>query len=338
MDQDKLLSIQQAAKILKGSTKTLRRWEARGILIPQRTQGSHRRYTQSQINSFWQGINKKKSRETSQEPIDLFAVFPPVNITKKIVEKSQKSPELSEAVGQLVPVSKKKVIFISAFASLIALLLLSSIFAAVLIPLKSKTEDQKEPVSQKIGEDILGLSVGRAKYLFRVNVPTSFSQDAEFLKGISVSGIATTSGGIDTQNFDVDAGTGSVFASNLIYGLVAGDGIAIGPGQTPTVTNTGVLSVGGQTGAVSLTAGTGISISGTKITNTSTGSVEDTFKRVLIGSDTITASGTNDELEFAAGTGISLSADTTNKTVTITSTATGGSSNWRILSGGLSPV
>ena len=45
----RLLTIQQAAKLLNVSTKTLRRWEARGILIPERTPGNQRRYTLRQI-------------------------------------------------------------------------------------------------------------------------------------------------------------------------------------------------------------------------------------------------------------------------------------------------
>src|SRR3990167_1735164 len=48
----KLLSIQEAANILGVSTKTLRRWEKKGILIPIRTSGNQRRYTQGHIDNF----------------------------------------------------------------------------------------------------------------------------------------------------------------------------------------------------------------------------------------------------------------------------------------------
>ncbi|MBI2621947.1 MAG: MerR family DNA-binding transcriptional regulator, partial [Candidatus Levybacteria bacterium] len=335
MDQDKLLSIQQAAQILKVSTKTLRRWEERGILIPQRTDGNHRRYTEAQIDSFWQGIHEKKT--ATNEPIDLLAIYPPVNITKTIVEKSTKTEKFGQADRSLSLASKKKILLVSAFASIISLLTISTILAVTFLPLKPKTDQQKSDLSQKLREDVLGLTVGRAKYLFRVNVPSSFSQEAEFLKGVSISGIATSSGGIDTQNSDVNAGSGSVFASNLIYGLVAGDGISIGAGQTPTVTNTGVLSVGGETGTVTLKAGTGISISGNTITNSSPDTTSDTFKNIKIGSDTITASGTNDSLTVSAGTNITLSANTTTKTLTINSTASSTGSNWTLGAGFLTP-
>ena len=50
--QDKLLTIQEVARTLGVSTKTLRRWDARGILVPQRTVGNQRRYTSGQVDSF----------------------------------------------------------------------------------------------------------------------------------------------------------------------------------------------------------------------------------------------------------------------------------------------
>ena len=46
-----LLSICDAAKRLGVSTKTLRRWEAAGKIIPSRTFGNQRRYTVEQIEA-----------------------------------------------------------------------------------------------------------------------------------------------------------------------------------------------------------------------------------------------------------------------------------------------
>ncbi|MFN4280443.1 IS607 family transposase [Thermosynechococcus sp.] len=43
------LSISQAAKLKGVSTQTLRRWEAEGKLIPERTAGGHRRYDLAQL-------------------------------------------------------------------------------------------------------------------------------------------------------------------------------------------------------------------------------------------------------------------------------------------------
>jgi len=46
---DKLLSIQEAAKVAGVSAGTLRRWERQGKLIPDRTPGKQRRYKLSQL-------------------------------------------------------------------------------------------------------------------------------------------------------------------------------------------------------------------------------------------------------------------------------------------------
>jgi predicted site-specific integrase-resolvase len=42
-------SISEAAKIKGVSPSTLRRWEAEGKLIPERTESGHRRYSMSQL-------------------------------------------------------------------------------------------------------------------------------------------------------------------------------------------------------------------------------------------------------------------------------------------------
>jgi len=67
----------------------------------------------------------------------------------------------------------------------------------------------------------------------------------------------------DTVNFKKD-----ITAPNIIYGITKGDGINTQNISGITkITNTGVLSVNGSTGAVAITAGDGISITGNKITN-----------------------------------------------------------------------
>src|SRR5207248_627908 len=84
------------------------------------------------------------------------------------------------------------------------------------------------------------------------------------------------------------------------------------------INNTGVLSVQGQTGNVSLTAGSGIDISGTTIINTDAGSAQNIFKTITAGGTDITASSNNDQVTFAAGSGIVVTGDAGSKTITIT--------------------
>src|SRR5258708_18742619 len=55
-----LLTIQEAAKYLKVSTKTLRRWDSAGVISPVRTTGGHRRYNISDLNNLKQGRKAKR--------------------------------------------------------------------------------------------------------------------------------------------------------------------------------------------------------------------------------------------------------------------------------------
>lgn len=48
-ETEKLLSIEEAASMLGISQQTLRKWEEKGKIEPQRTEKGHRRYTKSQI-------------------------------------------------------------------------------------------------------------------------------------------------------------------------------------------------------------------------------------------------------------------------------------------------
>ena len=59
---NKLFIIQDAAKYLKVSTKTLRRWDAAGLLVPLRTTGNQRRYTLQQLVEF-----KKNKKELKKQ-------------------------------------------------------------------------------------------------------------------------------------------------------------------------------------------------------------------------------------------------------------------------------
>jgi len=60
-----VISIQKAADILGVTTKTLRRWEAKGVLVPTRTAGNQRRYLVSDIHAFQ---NKKGAADSSLSP------------------------------------------------------------------------------------------------------------------------------------------------------------------------------------------------------------------------------------------------------------------------------
>ena len=70
-----LVTIADAAKRLGVSTKTLRRWEKQGKIIPQRTTGNQRRYSVSQIEELRNENGNKKS-ESSESSLNSIFQFP----------------------------------------------------------------------------------------------------------------------------------------------------------------------------------------------------------------------------------------------------------------------
>ena len=89
---------------------------------------------------------------------------------------------------------------------------------------------------------------------------------------------------------------------------------------------TGVITNSAPDQTVVLTAGTGISTSGTypnfTITNSDRGSSQNIFKNVAVsGQTTLSADANDDTLTVASGTGISLSTNSTTDTLTITNSA-----------------
>ncbi|HVZ11970.1 MAG TPA: helix-turn-helix domain-containing protein, partial [Patescibacteria group bacterium] len=349
---EKLLSIQEAAKKLKVSTKTLRRWEERGILVPQRTDGNHRRYTATQISGFWDKLIEKKKEKKAVAVASIAPVSSASPSSQEIIETPQAPFNITEALvadseirAEVARTSKFKMdravrmLLLSAVATLAAvfmIVVLTQTFLSSSITSnnsnKTKTAQGQQTFAESVsgkGESVLAATDGQPMFTIKFNIPTFFKEDASFLKNVKIQGLTSAVGGIDTENADINAGTGKLTASNVIYSVTAGAGISVTGGQNPIITNTGVLSIGGQTGAIALTAGSGISISGTTISSTVSAPSVDTFKNIVTGSDTITASGNNDTLNFIAGSGISLSADTGAKSLTISSNIVASTSPWQ---------
>jgi hypothetical protein len=93
--------------------------------------------------------------------------------------------------------------------------------------------------------------------------------------------------------------------------------------KQPTIMQTtGVSSLQGQTGDLTLAADSGISINGFSIKNTDPGSAQNIFKNIQIGNTTLQASSNNDSIFIDAGNSISIVPDSTNKSITISDTLT----------------
>ncbi|MCL4353979.1 tail fiber domain-containing protein [Patescibacteria group bacterium] len=309
-----LLTVREAAKFLGIASKTLRRWEKAGRLVPQRTFGNHRRYKLEQLEDF----SRKGKR--------ILPKIEPENSSNPIPDMI---PDLS---SPLLKIDKTKKAVIA--GNLAVMLLVSSLVVltktGVIKPLFKDAEVTRMASVRGLtyeNKAVLGESTSSPAYVFNVNVVSEFNEDANFKKGLKVNGKTvlgdTVIGGtITTENKDLNLGTGKITASNVLYSIKAGSGLSVETGQNPTIANTGVLSVGGKTGAVALTNGTGITIDGLTITNSDTGSSQKIFKTIKIGSDSIAAGSNTDTLELIAGSGITLASNVSDKEITISSAST----------------
>jgi excisionase family DNA binding protein len=130
-------------------------------------------------------------------------------------------------------------------------------------------------------------------YTLKVNTPAVFSEGVTFKKDI--------------------------IAPNVLYSLETGSGLSITEGQNPVITNTGVLSLGGSVGALSLSAGTGISVSGLTVSNSDTGSAQNIFKTIsALGQESILADSNTDIFTLTGAGGITLTTDALTDALTIT--------------------
>ena len=75
-----LVSISIAANIIGVCTKTLRRWEEKGILIPNRTIGNHRRYDSEALYEF---VKTHKYSPKSRQKTNIAAVYARVSSHKQ---------------------------------------------------------------------------------------------------------------------------------------------------------------------------------------------------------------------------------------------------------------
>ncbi|HSW88842.1 MAG TPA: hypothetical protein VLG12_06795, partial [Candidatus Saccharimonadales bacterium] len=209
---------------------------------------------------------------------------------------------------------------------------------------------QKQIASEKqTDKAVLAATSQKLFGKIKFNIPADFTDTATFEKATTFNGKATFNNDIQITNHNLDLGTGRLTASNVVYGVTAGPGISVAGGQTPVITNTGVVSlqgqsgdvsflagtgitfdgltvnnagvtsVQGQTGAVSFTAGSGISISGTTISSSQSQGAN-AFGNITVGSTTVAAGSTNDTVTFTAGSGMTITPDATNKTLTFAST------------------
>lgn len=310
--QNLTLTIEEAARLLKVSTKTLRRWDTKGVLVPLRTTGSHRRYTTEQIVEFKTKIkNERKAKRERYEsqPVSVFVApqiptptpsipsEPVVPFIPQVPVIPQRQPihvdtiptfQQNNPPSSSSPPTESRNIPYKAWGLLgVSFFLILSL--GFLSTLHFNSGDGKSSTASNVSPEqtVLGASKG-SRYGFRIGIPTLFTQNAEVLKDLTVKGVSYLTGGIDTKGADIDAGEGKVTASNIVYSVEGSRGISVSGDQELT------------------------------IINTDRGSSQKIFNTIKSGSASITAVTNTDAFEFVAGDNISLSLDTTNKKLTIT--------------------
>lgn len=356
--KDELLTIKEAAEFFGVSTRTLIRWEEKGVLKSMRTVGNQRRYSKEHLANLFKSPQSASPTQTvTQVQIEPDTLEKPQTNSFSGNSAEEKEPSLVRALSGGV----------LAGGAMIGLLILSFIFSPKIgTTLASFTDWLRSPETSRTladsrAQQVLGTTDHKPNYQLFVNVPSVFKLPASFLdtvtikKQLTVSGVANLNGGIKTNDKDINAGKGKLTASNVIYSLLAGTNVSLtGDPQNPTISatggvttlqgltgalnlttgsgislnglelnNTGVTSFQGQTGTVTLSGGSGISVSGTTIDNTDAGSTQNIFKIITAGGTDITAGSNNDQLTFAAGSGITLTGDANSKKITITGTPTG---------------
>jgi excisionase family DNA binding protein len=313
---NKKLTVEQAARYLGVSSKTLRRWEANGYLIPKRTSGLHRRYTEEQLLEL---KDKKYSRDKvkkldKQMPSAIFSddqLQTPVNANsvKKIQDLFPKNAvtsnfknRISAVLSYLASFNRRKKAFLGGMFLILLLVSLITVSKKNIF-VSGQTSSEKDGLvySQQTSRAVLGEATDPG-FTFKVNVPAEFGKQVTFSNGVIID-------------------SGAIKAPNIVYSIKSGTGITITTGQNPIVTNAGLTSLSDSTGDIDL--GSGLSISSNTLSNSDRGSSQSIFKNIKIGGSTISAGSNTDALEFAAGTGITLAANTTDKKITITAESSG---------------
>ncbi|PIS23289.1 hypothetical protein COT49_00970, partial [candidate division WWE3 bacterium CG08_land_8_20_14_0_20_40_13] len=295
---------QEFARLVRVSTSTLRRWEREGFLSPKRSNSGHRRYSLSQVKlaeSHHDDAQENRSRLSKERVSSNSNLTNWSNLPEKGV--------LPIAGGRwVVPHIKPLAFAIPAIAGIATFV----IFTFAPIPFFGQVAGSKifsrDYTAGFLKSKVLGSKVvkvlasadARNDISLIFNIPTIFNQD------------------IKAVGHNLDLGAGRITAGNVIYSVIAGTGVAVTEGQNPEISNTGVLSIGGEVGELELAAGEGIEVDGMQITNADLGSSQAIFKNIKVGANTVVSTTNNDILTIDTGTGVTATADISAKKITFT--------------------
>jgi excisionase family DNA binding protein len=161
--EHQFISIQEAARILGVSTKTLRRWDKKGLLTSFRTEGDHRRYPLTQVQNF----KEQRDLRPIKRALETHSSF------------SQEAPQLFKSLHS----NQKRVLVGLWFMFLLALDLG---LLASLQKYQTVTNGNKITTGK-----VLQAATTLAIPKFFINVPTTFRDEVTFSTGVIASELAS---------------------------------------------------------------------------------------------------------------------------------------------------
>ncbi|MCR4263877.1 MAG: helix-turn-helix domain-containing protein, partial [Candidatus Roizmanbacteria bacterium] len=294
------LSISEAAEYLGINPMTLRRWDKSGKLTSYKTKGQHRRYRLKDLEALAAKRNFQLPYGSIQQVIE---EHPSQEVEPKVIQDAEEKEHARDHLFSeyepppLPPQSFPKLRY-AAFIAVFLLLVASALSFAAFIGnpasdyfsfLNSYNNNLAE---QKSENNTLADTSVTAQMDQSRNVLAARTGDSLLTVNTDtrINGLLEALGGINTYGEDADLGEGELTASNVIYSIIAGDGIEVSSGQNPTITNTDL------------------------------GSDQNIFGNVVVGSTTISATTNTDTLTLKSGGSVSLS--TSGKEITISATDT----------------
>ncbi|PIZ62456.1 hypothetical protein COY16_04395 [Candidatus Roizmanbacteria bacterium CG_4_10_14_0_2_um_filter_39_13] len=257
------LSPKEFAKRVGVSSSTVRRWEKEKIIGSTRNSSGYRLFAASDIevakqhsnNLFKEKVNRGKDQLVTKEDADVLGI-----------------------TGTRIPWTKTHYITAATICVILSLIVIKSGF--LFNTTKSDAEqvsDASHHTNQYIGSESFGKRTSLSNVLaaesdalrkkILSNVAWEFRGSLDN-PAITVFGSSEFIGDINADGYNVNLGTGRLTASNVVYSITAGDGLALTGTQDVVLENKGVLSLGDLTGNVEFEAGSNVSISatGNKIT------------------------------------------------------------------------
>ncbi|PIZ66720.1 hypothetical protein COY15_00295, partial [Candidatus Roizmanbacteria bacterium CG_4_10_14_0_2_um_filter_39_12] len=256
------LSPREFATAVGVSASTVRRWERENVIGSVRISSGYRLFSVSDIDIAKQHSNSLYKEKVSRGQHQL--------VTKE-------DADILGIAGTRIPLTKRHLV---TFAIMSVLFALVGFGSNGLLRQRSSIQSKLFDTSrenQYVGSDsfsrriwfaeVLAAQSDSLKKKILSNVAWEFRGSLEN-PTITVFGNSEFVGDINADGYNLNLGTGSLTASNVIYSLTAGNGIEITGGQTPTISSTGVTSFEELTGDIDVVAGSNITItkSGNELT------------------------------------------------------------------------